>query len=91
MSDTAATTPTEPVDSVKEDLFDVLQTEAAVDELDIRAHDDGFAYVQAPNGNTAELVSVNNEVQAREVTPHVVNFDNRDEIDDIFGGSILAE
>lgn len=74
-----------------DDLFEVLDTEVPADELEVRAHESGFAYVQAPNGNTAEVLAADGGVMVQEVEADDVDFENREEISDVFGSSIVAE
>lgn len=81
---------TEP-ESEHVDIFDVLDSQFSVDELDVRESEEGFVFAQAPDGVTVEVAHEGGELVTERVDASEVNFSAQPEVEDVFDEEIVAE
>lgn len=81
----------ETQESESQGIFTVLNSSYSIDEMEIRQNSDGMVYVQDPDGTVAEVKQQLNGLRAEEVEPESVDLDGMDEVQDVFGGQVMAE
>lgn len=81
----------EKTENSNENIFEILSSEYSVDELEIRENPDGFALIQDPEGETVSVGDGKTGLEVEEVNAGDVEFEDQEEIDDVFGDDIMAE
>lgn len=81
----------ERTENSNENVFEILSSEYSVDELEIRENPDGFALIQDPDGETVSVGDGETGLEVEKVNAGDVDFENQEEIDDVFGDNVMAE
>ena len=81
----------EKTEDRNQNIFEVLNSKFAVDELEIRENPDGFAFIQDPDGETVSVGDSKTGLKVEEVNASDVNFEDQEEIEDVFGDNVMAE
>lgn len=74
-----------------ENIFEVLNAEYSVDELEIKENPDGFALIRDPQGETVSVGNGETGLEVKKVNAGDVHFEDQEEIDDVFEDNVIAE
>lgn len=74
-----------------ENIFEVLNAEYSVDELEIKENPDGFALIRDPQGETVSVSNGEAGLEVKKVNAGDVHFEDQEDIDDVFGNNVIAE